>query len=82
MDEFKRQSSPIVRFVREHGAGFGPEEVAIISTAYHAILTDLGLSDHEDAITLLVATRIIELASEGERDPDRLRVATLASVRQ
>jgi hypothetical protein len=71
---------PVSRCVREMGGAFEPEVVAIISTAYQAVLTELGLSDNEDKITLLVARRIIELASKGERDPDRLRAATLASM--
>jgi hypothetical protein len=45
------------------------------------VLSDLGMSDKEDAVTLLVARRIIELASEGELDLDGLRTATLAAVR-
>jgi hypothetical protein len=61
---------------------FEPEDIAIISAAYYAALADLGLSDQEDAVTLLVARRVIELASEGERDPARLRAAILASVRR
>jgi hypothetical protein len=73
---------PVSRCVREMGGAFEPEVVAIISSAYQAVLVELGLSDHEDKITLLVARRIIELASQGERDPDRLRAATLASMRK
>jgi hypothetical protein len=69
-----------VQTARELGRAFGPEEIAIISTAYQAMLADLCLSDQEDAVTLLVARRVIELASEGELDPDRLRSATLAFV--
>jgi hypothetical protein len=81
MGELKRQRSQIARRTLEPCGAFGPEEIAILSTAYQATLTDLGLSDQEDAITLLVARRIIDLASKGERDPDRLRDATLASVK-
>jgi hypothetical protein len=82
MADLKLRRAPIARCVREPGGAFGPEEIAVISAAYGAILTDLGLSDQEDAVTLLVARRVIELASEGELDPDRLRSATLASVRR
>jgi hypothetical protein len=80
--EFQRQGIiQISRCVREMGRAFEPDVIAIISSAYQAVLTDLGLTDHEDKVTLLVARRIIELASDGERDPDRLRAASLASVR-
>jgi hypothetical protein len=80
MKEFQCQVGPISRCVRETGGAFGPEVIAIMSSAYQAVLSDLGLSDREDTITLLVARRIIDLTSEGERDPNRLRAATLASL--
>jgi hypothetical protein len=76
----ERQSSPLARCVRECGGAFGPEEISIISDAYEAVVAQLSLSDREDSTTLLVAKRIIELASDGERDPSRLRAATLASL--
>jgi hypothetical protein len=81
MGEIKRQSSLLTHPARESRGAFGPEDIAIISTAYHAVLAELDLSDQEDAITLLIARRIIRLATEGERDADRLRAATLASVK-
>jgi hypothetical protein len=81
MGELKRQSSLLTHSARESRGAFGPEDIAIISAAYHAVLAELDLSDQEDAITLLIARRIIGLASEGERDGDRLRAATLASVK-
>jgi hypothetical protein len=80
MNEFQHRRSHISRCVRDTGGAFGPEVIAIMSSAYHAVLSDLGLSDHEDSITLLVARRIIDLAAEGERDPDRLRATALASL--
>jgi hypothetical protein len=81
MGEFKRQSSLLTHRVGGPRGAFGPEDIAIIATAYHAVLAELDLSDQEDAITLLIARRIIGLASEGERDADRLRAATLASIK-
>jgi hypothetical protein len=78
--ELKRQRSRTVGHAREPRGVFEPEDIAIISAAYYAALADLGLSDQEDAVTLLVARRVIELASEGERDPARLRAAILASL--
>jgi hypothetical protein len=72
----------MVRRARKPRGVFEPEDIAIISAVYYAALADLGLSDQEDAATLLVARRVIELASEGERDAGRLRAATLASVRK
>jgi hypothetical protein len=51
---------------------FDPEVVAIINSAFSAVIADLGLSDRDDAVALRVARRIIELAFAGERDPERL----------
>jgi hypothetical protein len=56
---------------------FDPEVVAIINSAFSAVFADL-LSDRDDAVALRVARRIIELASAGEHDPERLKAATLA----
>jgi hypothetical protein len=79
--EFQSQRMILIsRCVREMGRAFEPGVIAIISSTYQAVLSDLGLLDHEDKVTLLVARRIIDLASEGERNPDRLRAATLASM--
>jgi hypothetical protein len=80
MNEFQYRRGPVSRCIREMGGAFAPEVIVIMSNAYQAVLADLGLLDHEDSITLLVARRIIDLASEGERDPERLRVTTLASL--
>jgi hypothetical protein len=82
MAELKRHTGRVGRRVREPRGAFEPEDIAVISAAYYAVLADLGLSVQVDAATLLVARRVIELASEGERDPNRLRAATLASVRK
>jgi hypothetical protein len=48
-----------------------------MAAAYHAILEELRLSDREDAGTLMVAKRVIEVAALGEHDPQRLADATL-----
>jgi hypothetical protein len=80
MNEFQHRRSRIPHVVPETGGAFGPEVIDIMSSAYQAVLSDLGLADHEDSLTLLVARRIIDLAAEGERDPDRLRASTLASL--
>jgi hypothetical protein len=82
MAELKRHTGRVGRRAREPRGAFEPEDIAVISAAYYAVLADLGLSVQVDAATLLVARRVIELASEGERDPNRLRAATLASVRK
>jgi hypothetical protein len=52
----------------------------LMGSAFSAVFADLGLSDRDDAIALRAARRIIELAAAGERDPERLRAATIRWV--
>jgi hypothetical protein len=40
--------------------------------AFHKAREVLQLSDKDDVFTDIVATRIVEVAKTGERDPDRL----------
>ncbi len=44
---------------------------------YHAVRYRLGLKDAENSATLSVAKEIINLACEGERDPERLTTEVL-----
>jgi hypothetical protein len=60
---------------------FDPDAIAAITTAYHVVLAELHLSDHEDAGTLMVAKRVFEMAARGERDPQRIAAATLEGLR-
>jgi hypothetical protein len=70
----------ITRMAREGGRAFDPEVVAIMSSAFSAVFADLGLSDRKDAVALRAARHIIELVSAGERDPARLKAATIRWV--
>jgi hypothetical protein len=64
------------------GFAFEPEVVAILSSAFHAVFAELGLSDRDEFIGLRVARRIIELAARGERNPERLKAVVLAWVQE
>jgi hypothetical protein len=66
--------------VREQGASFEPEVISAMAAAYHAALSELGLTESDDAATRIVAKKVIELAGRGERDPERLKIATLAAL--
>jgi hypothetical protein len=66
--------------IREEGASFDPEALSAIAAVYDAILRELGLSERDDAGTRMVAKRLIEFASQGERDPQRLKIATLEAL--
>jgi hypothetical protein len=78
LDEFdrRRKAGAITRMLQEHRRVFDPSDIAKFEIAYHAVLHQLGLADREDSATLMVAKRIIDLAAQGERDPERLAAAT------
>jgi hypothetical protein len=51
---------------------FEPEAIATMSVAYEEALRLLQLADRQDPITELVARKIIDVASNGERDPVKI----------
>jgi hypothetical protein len=55
------------------GATFDPETVAVLTAAYENAIKGQPVSTHE-----IIVKRIIELASEGERDPVRPSDGALA----
>jgi hypothetical protein len=58
-------------------AVFNPEEIVVLCGVFDETLRVLNLSDRADPATTLVAKKIVELASQGLRDPTRLRAATI-----
>jgi hypothetical protein len=69
---------PINDFLR--GKSFDPETLEIMNTAFVSACADLGLSDISDKACAMVAKRVIELM-DGQRDPDVIRKAVLASIK-
>jgi hypothetical protein len=69
---------PIDRIVKE--AAFDPEEVQAIVAAYEAALARLGLKDRSDPAAEMVARKIVEIARDGERDPERLSSLVVQSL--
>jgi hypothetical protein len=57
-----------------------PEAVTIVSSAFHAVFAELELSNRDEIVALRLARRIIELAAQGERDPERLKAVVLSWV--
>ena len=55
------------------GAIFDPKTIAVLTTAY-----DKAIEGQPAAVRQIIAKRIIELASEGERDTDKLCQRALA----
>ena len=58
------------------GYAFEPEVVAILTTAFRAIIAEL--ANRDEIVGLRAARRIIELAARGERDPERLKAVVRA----
>ena len=56
---------------------FGPEDIANLTAAFEAAMARLALTDRKDPRSTALAKAIIQLAKEGERDPERLRDGAL-----
>jgi hypothetical protein len=59
---------------------FGPEATHAMSVAFDEVCRTLNLSHTANGLREGIATRIIELARHGERDPDRLRDRVIAEA--
>lgn len=66
----------------EYGPVFGPEDVAAVAAAFEAALSKLGLVDRHDPLTTAVAKLVIQLAKDGERDPEKLCDTALQILRK
>ena len=59
---------------------FGPDEIAVMKSAYEAALIDVGVTDRDDPITDLIARSIVTVTSTGERDPHRVMERALNAL--
>jgi hypothetical protein len=66
----------------EYGPVFEPEDVRAITAAFEAALSKLRLTDRKDPMTMTLAKLIIRLATDGERDPQRLCDGALEILRK
>ncbi len=74
--ETKRNASaPITPFLR--GQAFDPETIEAMGQALVTTCQTLGLSNRADAVSHLVAEKIIELAQRGIKDPTALHSVAL-----
>jgi hypothetical protein len=66
----------------QSGPAFEPDEIAALTAAFQAALSKLGLGlvEHADPLRTAVAKAIVELAKDGERDPEKLCAAALKIV--
>jgi hypothetical protein len=71
----RRASAPITPFLS--GQAFDPETVEAMANALVMTCEALGLSNRDDAMTQLVAEKIIELAKRGLKNPTALHLAAI-----
>ena len=56
-----------------HGSGlFEPDDIEKLTAAFELALSKLELPDRHDPLAVVLAKSIIEVAKNGERDPDKL----------
>jgi hypothetical protein len=72
---------PIYELLQRQGV-FTPEELTVLSNVFEDVLATLGLVDRKDPMTELVAKKVIELATAGIREPNRLKALTLGAFTQ
>jgi len=60
---------------------FGPDEIANLVAAYEDALRTLGLAQRDDALTALVAKKIIAIAQRGVRDAGHMAERAVDELR-
>jgi hypothetical protein len=58
-----------------------PERIRAMQVAYYKACEQLGLSPTSDRVTAILVTKIIDLCTAGESDPDRLCQLVVAYFR-
>ena len=59
---------------------FGPDEIAVMTKAYEAVLTDLGLVDRHNPLTEPIARSIVIVTGTGERNPEIIKGRALTAL--
>ena len=73
----KRKGTAMTIYQLLEKTTFGPEEVLELSVAYEHTLRKLGLVERDDAVTELVASKMISLAQQGVLDRKQLIQLTM-----
>jgi hypothetical protein len=72
---------PIYELLKKQGS-FEPEEVAMLGKVFEDVLRALRLARRKDPMTELIAKKLVELATAGMRDPERLKALTIQAFTQ
>jgi hypothetical protein len=63
------------------GLAFDEASVKAMTSAYEAMLVELGLTDRTDPLTEMVASKIITICQMGECGPERICELALKDIR-
>ena len=63
---------PIYELLERQGS-FEPEQVAMLCTVFEDVLRTIGLVNRQDPMKEIIAKSLIEIATAGVREPDRLK---------
>src|SRR5438874_6349671 len=74
-----QRAAPITPFLQDRA--FDPETAQAVSNALVMTCEALGLSNRDDAMTKLVAEKIIELAQRGHKNPTALHLAAINELK-
>jgi hypothetical protein len=66
---------PINQMIRE--GKLDPKTGAVLNRAYEHVLRELGLVNREDALTNVVAEKVVEVGATGTSDPDEIAKAVI-----
>jgi hypothetical protein len=62
---------PVNQLIQKN-SNFCAEKVTVLSRAFEHALQELGLVDREDALTDIIAEKIIEVGTTGSSDPQEI----------
>ena len=69
-----------IRIYLSNNHQFDAETVRLLGVAFEITRAALEIDDKNEPARHAIATKLIELATSGERDPDRLAELVLASI--
>ena len=72
---------PIYELLRRQNV-FTPEVVTVLGNVFEDVLRTLELVDRKGPMSEMVAKKVIELATAGIREPDRLKALTVQAFVQ
>jgi hypothetical protein len=63
---------PIRGLLDVQEVAFDPEDIQVLIAAHETTLKQLNIADRKSAMAFLIAKTVIQIAKDGERNPQRL----------